>query len=357
MPLKIEIIADRNRGPGYGLLRLEGLNTTGDSVTLTVQENQRGDFLTAEGRWQGQNASLTLPLIQGSDGAAMAPLGPQLVDCLATLPPSCRLQATIGNQRGVILLSQELRPSTAKAAIQPDPAPAAAPEPAPTPPPVPEPAVPLHAENRTVLSVEDDQRPPQKGKGVNVLWLSLLAALAVLCFLAAAGFWYISQRAKEVLPLQPAVENPAVPSTTAPINITTREELNQYLLTTPSADDVKGVGDTLSAAGKSDLAMLAWQYAARNGNLAAYGAMASLYDPDTWSSKTSPIPQADAETAAYWYEPAAMGGDVVAMRQLGKILTTLYPDGRQHEKGLDWLTKAAGNGDDEAKRLLEKKTP
>ncbi len=354
MPLKIEIIADRNRGPGYGLLRLEGLNTTGDSVTLTVQENQRGDFLTAEGRWQGQTTSLTLPLIQGNDGAVMAPLGPQLVDCLATLPPSCRLQITIGNQRGVVLLSQELRPSTAKAAASPSPAP----EPTPTaPPPVPEPVVSLHAENRTVLSAEDDRRPPQKDKGINVLWLSVLAALAILCFLAAAGFWYISQRAKEVLPLQPAVENPAAPSSAAPTNITTREELNQYLLTTPSATDVKDIGDGLSAAGKGDLAMLAWQYAARNGNLAAYGAMASLYDPDTWSAKTSPIPQADAETAAYWYEPAALGGDVVAMRQLGKILITLYPDGRQHEKGLDWLAKAAGTGDDEAKRLLEKTTP
>lgn len=359
MPLRIEVIADPTRGPGYGLLVMEGLENVGETISLMVQENQRGDYLTTDGQWQGQNASLTLPLIQGDSGRVMVALGPQLVDCFAALPPSCRLQATLGKQRGVLLLSRDLRPSTARTTAA-----EAASAPEPPSPPVVETVIvseaPLRAEERTIiLSTDEEDTPSRQNNGSGAgLWIALIVALVILLSLAAGVYWYLTNRATEVLPPQTLSEPiPAPPVATAPTSIATREELNQYLLTNPAATDVKAVGDTLSASGKGDLAMLAWQFSARNGNTAAYGAMATLYDPDTWSAKTSPIPQADAETAAYWYEPAALAGDVTAMRQLGKILITLYPDGRQREKGFEWLAKATEAGDAEAKTLLEKHKP
>ncbi|HLO77146.1 MAG TPA: hypothetical protein VK196_11890, partial [Magnetospirillum sp.] len=100
--------------------------------------------------------------------------------------------------------------------------------------------------------------------------------------------------------------------------------------------------------------MLLFQHSARGGSNDAAVAVARMYDPETWTRQTSPMPQADAETAAYWYEPAAQGGNVEAQRQLGKIMAELTPSGFQHDKGREWLQKAAAAGDAKAKELLDK---
>ena len=109
----------------------------------------------------------------------------------------------------------------------------------------------------------------------------------------------------------------------------------------------------LAERGKSDLALLVHQHAARAGYTDSHLAVARMYDPDTWSAQSSPLPQPDAETAGYWYEPAARAGNLEAQRQLGKILVAMHPRGFQREKGKEWLGKAAAAGDASARALLD----
>jgi TPR repeat protein len=66
------------------------------------------------------------------------------------------------------------------------------------------------------------------------------------------------------------------------------------------------------------------------------------------------MPKPDAETATFWYEPAASAGNVEAQRRMGEILTSLYPSGFQYNMGLTWLEKAAKAGDAKAQAALDK---
>ena len=98
--------------------------------------------------------------------------------------------------------------------------------------------------------------------------------------------------------------------------------------------------------------MIVYQVAAQSdaGVAARY---AYLYDPDTFEASAC-IRNADAETAAYWYEEPAAAGDVNAQRQLGKLLVGSHDSGVLRDQGESWLGRAAQAGDSEASALLEK---
>jgi len=79
-----------------------------------------------------------------------------------------------------------------------------------------------------------------------------------------------------------------------------------------------------------------------------------MYDPAYFSKDTSPLPNADPETAAYWYEGPAKDGNVVAQRNLGRVMMEQSPSGFLRDRAVQWLEKAANAGDAEAADLLSK---
>lgn len=350
MALKIELGPDRDRGPGYGLLRLEGAAVVAGPLEVSIQSNQKGQFLGADGGWQ--NAEAWHALNARADGAGvMVPVGPEMVDPVASLPPNCILRLKVKglNDFGGVNV-RGLLPSSASGSR-----PAGEGDRVVHLEPVPEPMV-LTAPVEDRL-VQPPVEPPVAPKGKPPMGLiigGIVAALVVAG--AAAGFFLFKGDKTETPPPATATtEAPANPAPVvqAPSEINSREDVAKFIQSNPSAADALAAASKLVGKEKLDLAMLVYQYAARSGSQEANVALGHMYDPETWTAKTSPMPQADAETAAYWYEPAAQAGNVEAERRLGQILVQLNPSGFQRDKGRDWLSKAAAAGDAKAKAALD----
>lgn len=374
MPLKSELIADVRRGPGHGLLRISGLTPDIDPLeplsVKIIQNQQGGRYLTSTGVWQAEEVSQILPGL-GWDGAvAVVPLGPTLFDPLAQLPNNVRLRMMVtygaaGTEVSSLSLVQPLPPSFARGeAPQPEVMP-----PPPSPPPIavvaeelipePEPLLPEPEPQRIEPPLRDDppelmapvrEPEPEKPKS-SVLPLLLVGLLVLLILGGGAAAWKFGLLDSLLGGSNPAASEAQTPAAT----INTREDLARYLGGNPAVADIAATAQDLTARGKLDLAMLAWQQAARQGNPDAGLALGKMYDPATWSAATSPLPQADAETAAFWYEPAANAGNVEAQRRLGLVLKAMEPGGSgpQTDKAKEWLKKAADAGDAEAAAALK----
>lgn len=369
MALRIELTGDRDRGPGYGQLRLSPFTAQG-SVGLLVESNQgKQPFLAANGQWSAQEVWHEVPVTATEDQSVIINLGPELVDPIATQPSRVVFQARIranGVEEVSRLMVRTLLPSAA-GGERPDSGPGTVIHGPATEPPKPVIETPPAIETAPVedqkITVDDRIQTSEPLPGRKPPLVAILGGLAVLIIAVVAGAWYAGlipfghqgdTAAEPSAPVAATAPQPA-PTAPAPTAITSLTELNAFLQTNPDAATAKSTGDTLMRAGKPDLAMLAFQYGARQGNADAALAVARMYDPDTWSKDTSALPQADAETAAYWYEPAAQAGNVEAQRQLGKIMIQANPSGFQHDKGMEWLNKAAAAGDDKAKTLVQGK--
>lgn len=374
MPLKSELIADVRRGPGHGLLRISGLTPDIDPLeplsVKIIQNQQGGRYLTSSGAWQPEEVSQILPGL-GWDGAvAVVPLGPTLFDPLAQLPNNVRLRMMVtygatGPEVASLSLVQPLPPSFARGE-NPEPV-IAAPLPPPPPPvaePVivdPEPQVSAPEPQMIDPPLRDDPpelaapvRDPEPEKPKSSLVPLLLIGLLVLLLVGGGAAAWKFGLLDGLLGGDKTAETAAPGQTPASV-INTREDLARYLGGNPAVADITATAKDLTARGKLDLAMLAWQQASRQGNPEAGLALGKMYDPATWSASGSPLPQADAETAAFWYEPAAQAGNVEAQRRLGLVLRSLEPGGSgpQTDKAKEWLKKAADAGDAEAAAALK----
>lgn len=365
MALKIDLGPDKSRGPGFGRLHIEGGGLSAGPLQASIQSNQNEQYLAAGGAWQ--NAEVWHDLSTEADGAGVTvALGPDLVDPIVALPPNCllRLRVKNGDYGGIAVrgllhsVASGSRPAgEADRVFHPDPAPvvkqsvteevASAPEPSPD--------VAISTGDRIGLS-----HPPAEG-GSSKLLVMVAAGLLVLAVAGAgAYFWLGRHHAAREENTAASEQNEAAPEQKdgteplkVPAEIASRGDVALYIQSNPSAADALAQAGKLAQGGKLDLAMLVYQYAARAGSTDADMALAHMYDPETWSAKTSPMPQADAETAAYWYEPAAQAGTVEAQRRLGQILVELNPSGFQHDKGKEWLSKAAAAGDSKAKAAFD----
>ena len=83
------------------------------------------------------------------------------------------------------------------------------------------------------------------------------------------------------------------------------------------------------------------QQAAKLGATEASLHLAEMYDPKTWTSDWSPVEQPDWETASYWYEEAARGGEARGMIGAGRLYCEFAADPVFIERGLEWLRRAA----------------
>ena len=356
MAIKWELTADATRGPGFGLLKTAGMPLVSGPVRLWIQRNQGAEpFLGQNRTWVTQPVQHELPPPEVQDGQSSFVLGPDLVDPIALLPPNClvligletdglkdqgratvrRLLPSVAAGEGGGGDANVVRHITASSTSQ--------------------------TEDETVPPVEPlvvDPPPPVVGKppkfGIPPMALGLIAA--VLLGGGAAGLYFsgiLGGETKKNEPMRDVGVVAAKPVDAAIDGaIDSREALARYLASNPSAAAAFAKAKELDGQGRRDFAMLVYQHGSRQGSAEASLTLGRMYDPDTWSKQTSPMERPDAETAAYWYEPAARAGNVEAQRRLGKILISLPQGGIQKDKGKEWLTKAAEAGDAEAKTLL-----
>lgn len=216
-------------------------------------------------------------------------------------------------------------------------APIAAPsKPAPPPPP------PLPVEEPPPLVAEPvAPPPPPEPKSRWPLW----AALAVVVLLLAGGTgWYFFLKDDSSSAAAPAAETPV-----------TLDEARRVLTTDPAPADALARAQAHAAKGELQGAFLLYRYAAEKGDMTASVALATMYDPATYSAQTSPLPAANPAEAARWYGPAAQAGQAEAQYRLGMLLksgATADTDGP--ERGVAWLRKAADQGYAPAQEELKK---
>lgn len=366
MPIKVEIIGD---APGQASLKIVGLGGTAPGTgQMRLTRINSKTSLGVDLNWHADEQWLPLPDLTGEGNALLGRVGANLVDPLALLGPSDIVGMAVrvdgrteeGRVKTVTLCASHVHGSSAAPTVQPaaqpqpqQPAQLAEQEIVVETPVTPE----TESESETQpVSLPSSPVPPQPGPSRLPL---IAAAVAGVLVLGGAGAYFAGlfdhkeEPAKEATAEQP--KQARIPAAAAaPSEINSREDLAKYIQATPEADKAYQTARTLAEKGKLDFAMLLFQHAARGGSSDASLAVARMYDPETWSQQTSPMSQADAETAAYWYEPPAQAGNVEAQRQLGKIMAEMTATGFQHDKGREWLQKAAAAGDDKAKQLLDK---
>lgn len=368
MAIRLELSADAARGPGYGVLRIQGLADIAGPVRLWIQRNQGAEtFLGLQGVWVTQKVLHELPQPVQEDGTAILRLGPVLTDPIALLPPNCMvmigIEADGARGQGRVTIRNLLASTAAGAGVE-NGTRVVRHEEEPVAPPVepvePEPAAEALPDPSPLVANADERLVMENGRKRSPLAI-ILGVVGVAAGLTALAFFAGLPPFGKDQPPAPAVSAPATPAPApvpaaaeGPGPLDSREALARYIGTNPAGAEALAQAQTLAAAGKLDFAMLLYQYASRQGEAAASLALGHFYDPDTWSKETSPMDRPDAETAAYWYEPAARAGNAEAQRRLGKILLGLPDAASQKDKARDWLTKAAGAGDAEAKALLDK---
>ncbi|GAB3447817.1 SEL1-like repeat protein [Insolitispirillum peregrinum] len=370
MPIKVELIGHTPGQAGLRILGLAQASTTSGGLIRLMRKDEK--ILGPDGRWLTDDHWLPLPDLTLDGKALVGQADADLVDPLALLSNADIVLATV--QLGDLrdegrLVVRDLRPSGLARSEAP-PAEPVRQEPViefPTAEPAYTPIQMDPQDSRSTGYQPDDDLPASDGGKKSLLPMMLVAALVVLAIAGAVVAYSLGlfgdkntppsaatdpAPAPQTASTPPATPAPTTPAAPAVEAINTREDLAKFIQATPDGAKAYQAATTLAAQGKLEFAMLLFQHAARNGSLDGSVAVAKMYDPDSWSKTTSPMPAADAETAAYWYEPAAQGGNTEAQRQLGKILTQLQPSGFQHDKGKDWLQKAADAGDAKAKDLL-----
>ncbi len=230
---------------------------------------------------------------------------------------------------GIALRGASAASTPIEAPVKPVP-----PAPPPPPPSAEEPPPPLVAEPVV-------PPPPPEPKSRWPLW----AALAVVVLLLAGGAgWYFF--------LKDDSSNAAAPAAEAPVTL---DEARRVLTADPAPADALARAQAHAAKGELQGAFLLYRYAAEKGDMTASVALATMYDPATYSAQTSPLPAANPAEAAHWYEPAAQAGQAEAQYRLGMLLKSgATADADGPEKGVAWLRKAADQGYAPAQEELKK---
>ena len=356
MAIRIELNADKDRGPGHGILRIEGMPPLAPPVDLAVERNQGRDrFLRAGGVWQASEAWFTVGDIVAEDSASFIRVGPEIVDPIVGQPPTVAYRLTIAtaSHRGkptVMTVNRGLLGSRAAAGPEVDADVARGEADAlrnrqaeeeerrrreaeeealrrfreeeaehrhAPPPPVPEPPPP----------------PPRRR------WPLIAAGVAPLVLAAvAAGAWF-GCLVPGFGPASCAAPQPSppVPEQTA--------DLSCAGLTPDACYEAakRALADKKLERGRQ-----LCQRAAALGSVEANLCVARMYDPATWTQADSPAPRADWETATYWYETAAKQGNTAGLAGAGRLLCEDATTDFEHQRGLDYLRQALAKGGDPA---------
>lgn len=324
--LRIELKAAQSGQPGYGELTVHGWQEGGDGIELTVQRNQDGRYLGANGEWD------TSPSWHGLDGLSLAEeklngeVGPWLIDPLMLDPQMAymlQLRNEDGSDKGVLRILGTLLSSKAagnsshdekkvERKTAPVVAPVVEPEPAPLPEPEAEPEpVELFLDEPLFAEPEPDPVPPPPPvveKKPSKLPLILIILLLVLA-LAAAAWWFLLRKPS-------ADDTAAAPSATPTAGeaaVCSAQALSEgsedltfiqaCLKSSPSSEQVLAVIAAAKEAKRCGVVQRLYAHKAQSGDAAIAYAYAREYDPQHHTGGGC-IEAADGETAAYWYEIA-----------------------------------------------------
>ncbi len=342
MALRCALLPDPVRGPGHGLLTIAPLAPSPPVVRFSLQHNQGGDsFLGPEGRWRAtvyeHEASA-----EASEGGVRIALGPWFVDAITDYSMTRVYQLSVhvatGTDSGRLRVDRQLLGSKAEGRT-------------PAKPPVElvveEPREPEPTVVEAAPVVMDVPAPPPRPR--SRLPLVILSVLVLAAVGLGAWLWW-DCRIPGVGPGRCGAPLPSPPSPLPPA---------------PVADPATCAG--LDAKTCLTVAMKAFearrleparqllQQAAKLGATEASLQLAAMYDPKTWSAERSPVEQPDWDTASYWYEEAARGGEPRGMIGAGRLYCQFATDRAFIERGLQWLHKAATSPDvgSEAQDLLK----
>lgn len=343
---KVELRPLSDLKPGYAQLVMIGGTPPSEGLSVDIQRNQDEHFLQADGKWGSHSFKFTLPTLQtNADGHSTAVVDEQIVDPLIENPHATnmvRFYAADGTElgRARLKLARDLMPSGASGSTPSLAAGAAlhspaAPEPEPEPDPIP--VEPSPAEVTTPAP-----EAPQTAKKGNKRWLWIVLAIVLLALLAAAAWFGLAMRnapsdaaseaeQEESQPEQPLEEEPAAPepepepepeAEIAPVGeegpaegiaapcslqrMTEQGEL-EFIQSCTSAgidsDVMLSVIDDALANERCGIARRLYAHEALNGDIDAALGYARQFDPEQHASSTC-FPEADAETAIFWYETA-----------------------------------------------------
>ncbi|MBX3516186.1 MAG: hypothetical protein KF815_04510 [Rhodospirillales bacterium] len=376
MAIRAELGADKDRGPGFGLLRIAGLGTAGGAVDLSLKCNQvTAPFLGAGGRWQATETwhSVTAMTAEGDD--LLIPVGPEIVDAIVAQPSRVAYYLTVATgvqKQGATLTVHRLLGSGAAAddqaereRLQREAEERERQE---------REAERLRQEEAERARLDEAERLRREQEEATVLatqrqaaeplapvlepepqrrrWmLALIPAVLVLSVAAVAGSWYAclipipglvparctAEGAAETA--QPPAEVPsAVASPTSCAGLGVEECIRQ--------------AETALSEKRLEPARQLFQQAVQLGGAQAAVALGRMYDPETWSAAASPAPAADWETAVYWYETAARAGDGAGLLGAGRLLCREAKSDIERRQGLKYLREAETKGAAEAKALI-----
>jgi len=373
--IRTELSADKERGPGYGILKIEGFPAPQDPIDFSLMRNQGSEpYLGQNGLWQATETWLSAERIgdlsEGSGGSLLIPVGPTIVNAIVNQSTTVAYRLTLASgttkDAGTLRIVRPLLGSGA-AAPEEDAPPPPPPEPAPPPPaPAIEPAPPIEP------PAEQPEITPPEPSPSRSRWPLIAAVLAIV--LIAAGIfaaWYTclidgfgAPRCTATSSSSPDVppEDKAAPPADETAAETEQQSQSEDETQTAvkfsceglDADDCFDVATEALEQQEALIARERFQDAAGLGSLEANNALARMYDPATWSRETSPVGKPDWETAVYWYERSARQGNLDGRLGAGRLLCEQGSLAFETKQGLQYLKEALEQDDDGTTRELIK---
>lgn len=96
----------------------------------------------------------------------------------------------------------------------------------------------------------------------------------------------------------------------------------QFLATNPTPEEAFARAQELLEEGQVEAAFLIFRYAAERGLADAATQVAAMYDPETYTPESSPLPRPNPAVARIWYERAVAAGDPEALLSLARLLAS-----------------------------------
>jgi len=374
--IRAELGADKDRGPGFGLLRIAGLGTAGGGVDLSLKCNDaKAPFLGAGGRWQATEAwhSVTAMTAEGDD--LLIPVGPEIVDAIVAQPSRVAYFLTVATgvqKQGATLTVHRLLGSGAAAddqaereRLQREAEERERQE---------REAERLRQEEAERARLDEAERLRREQEEATVLatqrqaaeplapvlepepqrrrWmLALIPAVLVLSVAAVAGSWYACLiPIPGLVPARCTAESAA--ETAQPPAEVPSAVANPTSCAGLGVEECIRLAETALSEKRLEPARQLFQQAVQLGGAQAAVALGRMYDPETWSAAASPAPAADWETAVYWYETAARAGDGAGLLGAGRLLCREAKSDIERRQGLRYLREAETKGAAEAKALI-----
>lgn len=334
--MRATLRADPKRGPGYGIIEVQGAGNMPDPVFAIYRSDGKS---LCGGGWQESESTLRADAWENEGGNLRLAVGPAVVNEMDNLesyrislpgPGFCPLlvqnlvYSHMGGGQGIGAHLPLPDPSPVQPQASPEPGPEPEPEPSPDPGPVETPPA----------QVEEPLQPPSESGAKKQGKTGLLAALLLLLLLAAAALWWFVLRAPDATPLPPVPSQAAEGASALAL---AREQLRGEARPEVSLALAKPLRKTGATAEEGDAAFLLLEDAAQKGNAEAMLLVGQFYDPASALPRGS-IP-VDMSQAKRWYDMALAQGQAEARTALDNL--------RAH------VQAAADKGDAEARSLLQ----